>query len=100
MKINFELAVATPPLLGGGGAGTLAGLGDGDVQVVDFLHREPDDQAEGCRRPLGDDDVVAHGRELQLGDVGAGVGSLVAGGRGLVAKLGFPSCFLPMLAGR
>src|SRR6202011_947897 len=90
LEDQLELSVAPPPLLGGGGAGTLAGLCDGDVQVVDFLHREADDEAQGGGGPLGDDDVVGDGRELQFRDVRDAGRRLVASCRGLVAKSVFP----------
>src|SRR5205807_2704033 len=89
LENQLQLTVATSPLLGGGGASIFTGLANGDVQVVDFLEREPDDEAERCGGPLGDDDVVADGRELELRDVGAYGGHLVAGGCGLAASSAF-----------
>src|SRR5207245_4162731 len=69
---------------------TLTGLRDRNVEIVDFLDREPDDQAQGGGGPLGNDDVIADRRELQLSDVGTCRRRLVAGGRGLVAESVFP----------
>src|SRR5256884_1601549 len=90
LEDQLQLPIATPPLLGGGRDGTLAGLRDRSVQIVDFLDRETDDQAQGGGGPLGNDDVIADRRELQLSDVGTCRRRLVAGGRGLVAESVFP----------
>src|ERR1700694_1683186 len=87
---QLQLSVATPPLLGRGGAGTFARLGDGDVQVVDFLDREADDETQGGGGPVGDDAVVSDRRQLQLGEVGSCAWRLVASGRWLVANPVYP----------